>query len=624
MLQIISGRFFCGGHIYEAERDAILYTNFSWVAPIRTTVAELRPVNTWGSRVSSYVVRYVNRYERRSPDDPQMFAPGEEAVEQFRLLASFFLWSYFHVDRSRVEALCRTRPDHEFDETLPCNFVPKFFEAARHGNHAEVAEFPGFLDRVLAIPRRNYRRLISCLSGFFDALEALGENFDLAYSMMVYVLEALSRSTDEPALLWNDYDPNQRVRLDRELSSVDDGTALRIRAILLDAQHLRLKKRFVDFVRSHVEDSFFMSEAEGLRSALPKSEFEHALANLYKARSGYVHELRQVQDQLRLNWIASNSDMFCWANDVHFTFAGLVRLVRHVIARFIERQPLLEREDYPQWRSELPGVVLLEMAPQYWAGRAEDFTPEQAEQRFSGFIGHFVASFATGKPEILDLRSLMETIERLTPCSKPIHRVPMLALYWIFNQLIRAEDRHPGSSSFFARWSDVLKLCSIEFLVAHVIGGLKPPWPATECASTFERYRTRRHKPRATRLNRLVELAVMGEIANLFLDGGNATEYDDWITAAILDGAGHKHVQDYLGALRNGRGRVDVKQVLGVPVMSVPQNENCGETPFPITEEEIRAAAYLKWEASGRPTGNPERFWLEAETELQEPAQSVR
>ena len=37
---------------------------------------------------------------------------------------------------------------------------------------------------------------------------------------------------------------------------------------------------------------------------------------------------------------------------------------------------------------------------------------------------------------------------------------------------------------------------------------------------------------------------------------------------------------------------------------------------FPVSEEDIRLAAYYKWEAAGRPGGDGRSFWAEAEMEL--------
>jgi hypothetical protein len=196
ILQIISGRFFSGGKINEGEADAILYSNFSWITPINTGVAELRPADTYGSRIASYVLRYTNRYELpplTGNEQAILVLPHtNEAIEQFRLLASFYFQSFFHVDRNYVELLCGTKPVHSFDTFVPSAFVPKFFEAAKQGTQPQAHEFVPFVQKVLAMPRKQYRFLMSCLAAFFDALEVIGDNFDLAYSLVVYMLEALS------------------------------------------------------------------------------------------------------------------------------------------------------------------------------------------------------------------------------------------------------------------------------------------------------------------------------------------------------------------------------------------------------------------------------------------------
>jgi hypothetical protein len=36
----------------------------------------------------------------------------------------------------------------------------------------------------------------------------------------------------------------------------------------------------------------------------------------------------------------------------------------------------------------------------------------------------------------------------------------------------------------------------------------------------------------------------------------------------------------------------------------------------PLSADEIRVCAYLRWEAAGKPPGDGTKFWLEAEQEL--------
>lgn len=601
--------------VHEQELDAILYSNYSWLAPIKTSVAELRPVDSIGRRVSSYVLRYTNRYEQASPKDPMVLAMSDEAVEQFRLLASFHFQSFFHVDRSYVESLCRTGSSHSSDTTVPSVYVPKFFDSPKNmGTNAEAVGFVPFVEKVLRMPRKQYRLLMSCLAAFFDALEAIGRNFDLAYSMMVYMLEALSKSGEQPRVGWDDYDQNVRGRLDKELASVEVGTAEKVRAILLSNPHLKLKKRFVNFIASHVNDSYFASEAERLRFALAKSDLGHALGNLYDARSGYVHDLKKVQEQLRLRWVGTENDVFHWINEPHITFAGLVRLGRHVLASFIDRQPAVEREEH-SWRGELPGQVQMALAPEYWAGRPEGFQPSHARQRFSGFVQHLMTNFPKSQIQLLDLRPLMEQIEKMAPSAQATDRLPMLALYAMFNGMIVEQDRRPNWLGFLSRWDSELQQCCIELLFPHVIFGSQVPWPAEECVAAFEQYQRSKYKAAATSLPRIAEIAVMAEIANFFLDAGQVDRFEEWAERAMLDSAGWKAVQDHLRGCRNNKQRIDVQQLLGRPA-TVNTRAVSTEPGAAVTEEDIRLRAFFKWEAAGSPFCDGVCFWLEAEKEL--------
>jgi hypothetical protein len=51
------------------------------------------------------------------------------------------------------------------------------------------------------------------------------------------------------------------------------------------------------------------------------------------------------------------------------------------------------------------------------------------------------------------------------------------------------------------------------------------------------------------------------------------------------------------------------------------RNEAASISPIPtaghpVSAQEIRLRAYLKWEAAGKPSGDGLQFWLEAEREL--------
>ena len=111
-------------------------------------------------------------------------------------------------------------------------------------------------------------------------------------------------------------------------------------------------------------------------------------------------------------------------------------------------------------------------------------------------------------------------------------------------------------------------------------------------------------------------IAVMAAIANLFLDGGQAGRYEEWIDKAILDGAGGKPIQDYLRGCRGRRDRIDAQHILGRPPAASGREDSPGVNGAAITTQAIRLRAYLKWEAAGMPEGDGVFFWLDAEREM--------
>jgi hypothetical protein len=379
MLQIISRKFFDdSGPVNEQESHGVLYSNCSWIDSIPTSVAQLLPAGEFGQSISAYTLRYTNCYQPNSSSDPMFMPAGQQVVEQFRLLASFWFRALFHFDRQHVELMCRTASRHASEEVVPSKLVPRYFDAPLVGTLVEANGFAEFVKTVVALPRQTYNRVMMCLGGFFDALDALNTNFDLAYSSLVYVLESLSQFASPPQPTWEDFDPQQRMRLDKELAEIDFAKAETIRTILLSNQHLKLCKRFIAFAEDHIGESFFTSEAVDRVPGVRKNELRRALNNLYNARSGYVHELRKVQEHLRFPWPSIDADIFHWSNEPHLTVSGLVRLVRHVLISFVQRQPPLDRESYA-WREELPGIIKVEFAPQYWAGQATNFRPPMAK-----------------------------------------------------------------------------------------------------------------------------------------------------------------------------------------------------------------------------------------------------
>ena len=564
MLQIISGRFFGTGPIEEMESDAILYSNLSWIFPIRTNVMEIRPADFWRSHgLSSYVVRYTNRHERR-PSDGMVLAGADEAVDQFRLLTSFWFKAFFHPDHAHVELLCRPKSRSSLDQSVPRLFVPRFFTDGLSTTATEAAGLGQFVAKVLAMPRSRYRLTIACVAGFFNALEAIGTNFDLAYSLLVYVLEALGQGATDYVPVWQDYDPSVKERLETLFAQISPTAASQIQKVLLESAQPKLMKRFVSFVNDHITREFFTAEAEGVSPALPGSQLQRALQNLYRARSGFVHELKRVRQQLRMSGFSTPAtDLILWQHEPYLTLAGLVRLTHHVLTTFITRQDVLEREDWPEWRSELPGRIRVEFAPQYWIWQAEGFTPELAQARLTGFLTHLVQGFESNTRTTPGMEAVMRKIEQFVPTCPEKDRAALVILYWLYHNLTGWQG--PDSERFLHKNEKYLEKCGIEMLaVWPLVYQGNPQWTIEECVTAFEDYLKIRHRANALHLPVVFEIAIMAQIASRCLGSGDPNSFVEWVDRSTLEAAGRRDLQEYLSLCKREARSIDPRVVIGL------------------------------------------------------------
>ncbi len=557
MLQIISGKFFKSDNRYIHEAKGITYTNYSWIQPIKTCVATLEPVDTYRS-VSSYVINYISQIEKEKVGTLVRIGDSE-IVQQFQLLCMFGLKAFFDIDRNNVEINCRQKSRSSGDTYLPSIFVPRFFKSQIDGQMGEIEAFIKFVDKVIGLPREKYLVVINCLNNFSHALQVLNLNLDLAYSMLVYSLESLSQSFDDFEPIWEDYDPQIKNKLNSCFSKMDPSLSSEIRKILLGSSNPRLQQRFINFITNHVSDSFFTDEAIDNKNALRKSELKRALRNVYTMRSKYAHQLKPIQEQLRIPQFAGG-DVFHWNNEPYLTFGGLARLAYNVINNFIWKQKYLKSEKY-DWPRDLPGIVTLEMAPQYWIWKYEEFVPSQATKRFSGFLSHIQEIVLSNDP-LVDLRKLLEKYESLIPTAKKKDKIPMLAMYYLYNPYVVQEAKRPNYEEFLKQYEEVFKECCIEMMIVYLLSNQKWPWDVDKCVSHYNKYKENRFSKNALFVTTLIELSLIVEIANMYVRSGKIDRYEEWLDVALLEASGKPDIQKLINECKSKRVEIDHNLIL--------------------------------------------------------------
>ena len=563
MLQVLTGRFFEGNQkLNEAGVEAVLFSNWSCYGSIRTLIGEIKKSHYGESTVSTYIFYYLNRYEPASDKDPMVFAHSDEAVEQFRTLCCVWFRSIFHPSKSFVESLVGPKT----------RYLDRYLDTCNDATQDDRLSFGEFLDSILSLPREKYLRVISCARAFCDSIEIINNNFDIAYSMLVYMLETLSKATDNAYTpVWEDVEEGQRMKIDGLCELIDSGAAAGIRAVLTNAQHLKLSKRFVEFVLDNVKDSFFAVEATTRTFAIRKSDLPRLLKNVYSARSGYVHDLKEALADIRYLGFDPNSDTIRSRHDVHLTYSGLVRLARHVILTFIERAPKVSEESVA-WRCQLPGIVMGELAPDYWIHQTEGFGQAHAKHKFSGFTAYFLDLLTKPTATMTPLRPLIDIVQQLLPIAKSANKASLVGMFWIYNALIVEDLAVPDWNQTVVSILDADDACRIEYLAVSTLIHCQFLQNAESCEHAYRDYVLHRNKSSSVHLPSVLEIAVICRIANLYLEQVDLPNYSRLVTEAIADLPGVVAKQTLLTQVRDGHSAVDIRSLLGQPARESSPN----------------------------------------------------
>ncbi|MCJ2163565.1 MULTISPECIES: hypothetical protein [unclassified Pseudodesulfovibrio] len=541
MLQIISGKFYTNDDRYKHDGKGILFSNYSCVGPIETCIATLEPVGTYGSS-SSYVVSYINQLEKHSP--PQagtLVRTGDsEIVEQFMYLCNLYFRSFFHKDKATVWMHCREHKDDSSDQNVPSHFVPRIFDRQINGTNDEAEGFIEFIDRVIGLPREDYLLIMDAIRNYSSAIQAINSNIDLAYSQMIYSLESLAQRSDNYVPIWADYPENPRKRVDKILSMVNEDTAGDIQEALLKDANLKARKRFIEFILDNVSDSYFIEQAPQGYGAVRKNELKRALSNAYTMRSKFVHELKPIQDQLRHPRL-SEGDVFRYSKEPYFSIAGLIRLFRHVALNLIESRPQIEHEEI-NWRKDLPGIVHMEMAPEYWIWKTENINCNTIAQKLTGFLSHLETLFSSSKP-ITDLRPLLNEYEKKLDKSDCDSQKAMLTTYFLYNNIVNEDGKSDNHKEILKKYDDSFDDCCIESMVVRMILNAPWPWHVDECVGCWNEYQQKKYWKGKIQVPQRMTIGILVTIAAKFLENGHKDSFKEWMSEAVLEAAGKQEIQ---------------------------------------------------------------------------------
>ena len=169
---------------------------------------------------------------------------------------------------------------------------------------------------------------------------------------MVAALESLSSEELTTPTSWDRFDGRKRKIFDRVLNGKDPELVEEVQRAVLEADAAGLSRRFVASTLAWISPDYYRAEAiEALRP--PRAaDVERMLKIAYDIRSRRTHIL---DDLGREAWGFSDGAEVAFepTHDQIFTLAGLWRLVRHVVRRYVAQAPKVQPEPW-DYRMSLP------------------------------------------------------------------------------------------------------------------------------------------------------------------------------------------------------------------------------------------------------------------------------
>lgn len=451
MLQIAAGRFFRPGvPTNEHTHRRTVYSN-AWFAepgPHQLPVGSILGSTELG-QVSTAMLEAVDRLEARRPDgtDDFMIATGgDDLIDDIAYVLTFVLNRTFSRDHDQVLRLVAgkggTRTRREAAALFPGLFEPQQMLQA-----GDLEAVRLFMDDLLALAREDFARAMRVIRSTIDASRRALDDPTGAYTDLVAALESIGDDHLTARSTWDRYDGRKRKIIDAALKGANDEFAEDVRAAVLEADCLGLKRRFVSSTLARVSDAYFRDEAVGAVRPPRSADLERMLSIAYDIRSRRSHVLEDLSDEA---WVFTDgAETVLEPRFRHIlTLAGLWRLVRHVARRFVAEAPKPQPEPW-DYRATLPGIIQAQLAPQYWVWQANGLDANTAEMWLSGVAEAFISWYSGHTDDGIDLTPVVDRIESIVPAmTDGPAKTAMVAIYALWNDWTDPGDRRSGAAAF--------------------------------------------------------------------------------------------------------------------------------------------------------------------------------
>lgn len=438
----------------------------------------------------------------------------------------------FDESELKVEELCR---QGGISENNISSYVDKTFEKQRNLNKEDWEKSIEFYKKMLNLSRDEYKVVMKCLAAYYASFSVFSRDISLAYSILVYALETLCANFDEYTTSWNDYDQNIRKKLDVQLDKVDKGVAEEIRNILVSKEHMKLSRRFSQFILKYINDDYYkaIDKRQGT-----ESEINQAIAKAYIIRSKYAHELKPIMKQLMDADISKSSEIFEFQHETFFTYSGLLRLARTVITNFVISRDEIEFEEYA-WDDDLPGTISMELHPNLWLGKSNDFKFQNINKNLEALLYCIEAEH-----KVPQMDELVENYMTNILSIKESDRCAAYVLTWIYVNVVQGLDNNYVNKIriLLDKHSEMVNKCCIATIIGNSFGMPTRGFDLEEVVSVINNYDKNKFKKNRLKIHNRIENRIYMAIASSYkAEDNNSCKY--WYEKAYKNAVNDKELQ---------------------------------------------------------------------------------
>jgi len=199
------------------------------------------------------------------------------------------------------------------------------------------------------------------------------------------------------------------------------------------------------------------------------------------------------------------------------TLAGLWRLIRHVVRRYITDAKKSPPAPW-DYRGSLPGIAEMQLAPQYWIWQTGGLTAKSATRRFDGFVEALIGWHAGQHTDGFALDEVCREIEALVPkLPDGEAKTALIATHVVWHAHVDPADHRPEAVAFTHEYEAVLDTPSPGCFVASLLGNRPmPTWSADEWAAVAQARNDSRHAknhpPLPAAIDVLIQLYAADEL----------------------------------------------------------------------------------------------------------------